>query len=165
MKGPKDISSFLFLTFKLNNIAEITAPLTNENKVINNTPLTPNIKPRTAINFISPPPIALVVIAIIENIPAPAARPIKLSETEAFSYIIRATPITIPTKFNPSGIILCFKSIKLIIMSKMIKMLCIADINDRPYLNSTTSLYGRVKRPPAFFMSNAEITDVILDTI
>lgn len=41
MKGPKGISSFLLLIFRINNIVEKTAPIIKEKNIMKKTPFKP----------------------------------------------------------------------------------------------------------------------------
>jgi len=139
INGPNGISSFLLFTFTANNINEITAPVTKANKVINKTPFTPNISPNTAISFISPPPMALVAIAIAKNKHNPITKAINLSNNIVFSNIINIIPIITPVIFKPSGMILCFMSMMLIVMSKLIVRQYKTDVNEKPYFKATNA--------------------------
>jgi len=139
MNGPNGISSFLLFTFVANSINEITAPVTNENKVINKTPFTPNISPNTAISFMSPPPMAFVTIAIAKNRPNPIPNPINLSNNIVLSNNINIIPIITPAIFKLSGMILCFMSMMLIVNSKLIVRQYKTDVNEKPYFNATNA--------------------------
>lgn len=137
MNGPKGISSFLPFIFKVNNNTEMMAPSTKDNNVINNTPLMPNISPNAAISLISPPPMAFDITAMAKNIPNPIASPINLSNKTELLIIMIIIPIIATAIFKLSGIILCFISIILIAINKLITKQYIIEFIVIPYLSVT----------------------------
>ena len=76
IKGPKGMASFLsFFPDNSRNI-ENTAPIRKDNNIFKSVFFNPNIKPSTAMSFMSPPPMApLEIIAIRRNNNPPLKKP------------------------------------------------------------------------------------------
>jgi len=85
IKGPKGITSLLFLIPQDNKTIDATAPNKKERKMLKNILGIPNIKPKTPISLISPPPIPpFDTINIIVK-----SNPLRIKAIILFSKLIR----------------------------------------------------------------------------
>jgi len=124
--GPKGTSSFLFFFLRMINTIPTIEPKSEPKNIVSKTFSHPRKEPTIAISFISPPPmpsrlnIARLNIAVVDKSTTPRRRPLtEFNNVICGIIMLNVKPIIIPGSVMASGIILCSRSIKAMIINEV----------------------------------------------